>query len=177
MCARILPLHYTYQISFRTCTIANSRSLVLTHTNLARFVDYEQGSRFNFSVTEPRLNYFYYLPSYPASTIPPHTYYIPLGELIPPPILRMALQKSISIIYIHDLRIYMYRLEKTLESILDKWAATATATNVVSFERFFFFLFISLNLHTYRIHNKRQGSRQCRCIYAHIYVYIKICVK
>jgi len=54
-CARILPLHYTYQISFRTCTIANSRSLALARTASRRL--FEEGSRFNFSVTEPRLNY------------------------------------------------------------------------------------------------------------------------
>lgn len=54
-CARILPLHYTYQISFRTCTIANSRSLALARTARRRL--FEEGSRFNFSVTEPRLNY------------------------------------------------------------------------------------------------------------------------
>lgn len=54
--ARILPLHYTYQISFRTCTIANSRSLALART-ARRHRLFEEGSRFNFSVTEPRLNY------------------------------------------------------------------------------------------------------------------------
>jgi len=52
---RILPLRYTYQISFRTCTIANSRSLALARTASRRL--FEEGTRFNFSVTEPRLNY------------------------------------------------------------------------------------------------------------------------
>lgn len=68
-CARILPLHYTYQISFRTCTIANSRSLALTRTASRRL--FEEGSRFNFPVTELRLNYSYPSPS-TTRTYPDH---------------------------------------------------------------------------------------------------------